>query len=295
VNAGYTIVEAEILKTIDAQLLAGRSFARDQDTADVSAWNANDFSAASDFNIVIDRLLAKQLGFASPQEAVGKTAYHPTSTDDSTPPQRMHIVGVAEDTALRPISLGYGNFYLLNADAAVAPVIRIRKQDVAATLASIDAAWKKLAPEVPLKRRFADEQYEISYQFMTTLNTVFSILAAFALAIASMGLIGMALHVVQRRMHEIGVRKTLGASVTQILWMLLRNFSKPIVIANLIAWPLAYAGMSAYLQLFAHQARLSAAPFLVTLVATVGFAWLAVAWQATRAARLNPAHVLRSE
>ncbi|HTE43155.1 MAG TPA: FtsX-like permease family protein, partial [Steroidobacteraceae bacterium] len=295
VNAGYTIVEADILKTINTELLAGRTFARDQDTADVTAWNANNFNAASDFNIVIDRLLAKQLGFGSPQEAVGKTVYHPTSVDDSAPAQRMHIIGVAADTALRPISLGYGNFYLMNADAAAAPVIRIRNQDVAATLAGIDATWKKLAPEVPLKRRFADEQYEISYQFMNSLSAVFSALAAFALAIAAMGLVGMALHVVQRRMHEIGVRKTLGASVAQILWMLLRNFSKPIVIANLIAWPLAYAGMSAYLRLFAHQAGLSATPFLTTLAVTVGIAWLAVAWQAIRAARLNPAHVLRYE
>jgi putative ABC transport system permease protein len=295
INAGYTIVEADVLKTINTQLLAGRTFARDRDTANIVGWNANDFTSSSDFNIVVDRLLAKQMGFVSPQAAVGQTVYHPTSVDDSTPPQRLHIVGVAEDAAIRPISLGYGSFYLMNADAAVAPVIRIGKQDIAATLSGIDAIWKTLAPEVPLKRRFADEQYELSYQFMNGLSAAFAALAAFALVIASMGLVGMALHVVQRRMHEIGVRKTLGASVTQILWMLLRSFSKPVVIANLIAWPLAYAGMSAFIQLFAHQAGLGVTPFLITLALTVGIACAAVSWQASKAARLNPANILRYE
>jgi putative ABC transport system permease protein len=83
--------------------------------------------------------------------------------------------------------------------------------------------------------------------------------------------------------------------VSQILWMLLRNFSKPIVIANLVAWPVAYVVMRGYLSLFAHQAGLSPAPFVLTLIVTVAVAWLSVAWQATRAARLSPATVLRYE
>jgi len=296
VSSGYTIVDADMFTALNTKLLAGRGFEIDRltDKADLSAWHKND-SAAAEFNIVVDRSFVKRLGFATPEAAIDRIVFHPTSHTDATPPQRLRIVGVAEDTTIRPINLGGPSFYLFNDEAAVVPIVRIAKQDVAAALAAIDATWKQLAPEVPIKRRFADEQYEASYRFLNIVSGAFSLLAGFAIVIASMGLIGMALHIIRRRTHEIGVRKTLGASVGQILWMLLRNFSKPIVIANMVAWPLAYVVMRGYLSLFAHQAGLSPAPFIITLVVTVAIAWLAVAWQATRAARMNPATVLRYE
>ena len=295
--ASYTIADADVFAALNVKLVAGRSFERDRaaDVANIRAWNNNDTVAGSDYNVVVDELFVARMGLQLPQQAVGKTVFHPTSADGSTPPQRMHIVGVVEPNAIRPISLGYPSFYFMNEDAAIAPVVRIAKQDVAATLAHIDALWKRLAPEVPLKRRFADEQYEMSYQFLNIVNAVFISLAVFALIIATMGLTGMALHIVRRRTHEIGVRKTLGASVGQILWMLLKNFSKPVVIANLVVWPLVYVAMKGYLSIYAHQAGLTPTPFLLSFAFTLAIAWLAVSWQAARAARLNPATVLRYE
>jgi putative ABC transport system permease protein len=91
------------------------------------------------------------------------------------------------------------------------------------------------------------------------------------------------------------VRKTLGASVSQILIMLLTSFSKPIVIANLAVWPLVYVAMRGYLSLFARSAGLTLMPFMLSLAITLAIAWLAVIAQATRAARMNPAMVLRHE
>jgi putative ABC transport system permease protein len=105
----------------------------------------------------------------------------------------------------------------------------------------------------------------------------------------------MALHVIGRRTHEIGVRKTLGASVHGIVGMLLKDFSKPVVVANLIAWPLAFGAAQLYLNLFVQRISLSPVPFLISLIFTVFIAWVAVAGQATQAALLKPARVLRCE
>lgn len=110
-----------------------------------------------------------------------------------------------------------------------------------------------------------------------------------------LGLVGMTLHVIGRRMHEIGVRKTLGASFPRVLAMLLRDCTRPILIANIVAWPLAYLAMKAYLSIFAQRVELSLTPFLLSLVITLCIAWLAIAAQTTRAARVNPATVLRYE
>src|SRR5262249_11600642 len=127
------------------------------------------------------------------------------------------------------------------------------------------------------------------------LATIIDAIALLALFITLMGLFGVALFVVDRRTHEIGVRKTLGASVFQILRMLIRDFSKPVIAANLIAWPLAYFVSQKYLDIFIQRVDVSILPFVASLAIALVVAWLAVGGQAWRAARLQPADVLRSE
>lgn len=295
------IVDLDFFKTLGIQLLAGRTFeaGRADDHTDFSVWQRTLPATANnsfDFNAVIDRSLMNSLGFATPEEAVGKTVYHPVSRTGATPPQRLHIIGVVEDATLRPMTLGVNtNFYLLSPAVAANVVVRISKSSVPAALAGIEQVWKSLAPNTPLKRRFSDEQFEQAYQILNIVSGTVGALAAFAGIIALMGLVGMAMHIIGRRTHEIGVRKTLGASTNQILVLLLTAFSKPIVIANLAVWPLVYIVMQGYLSLFAHSAGLTLIPFLLSLLITLLVAWLAVVVQARRAARMNPALVLRHE
>lgn len=105
----------------------------------------------------------------------------------------------------------------------------------------------------------------------------------------------MAIEVVGRRVHEIGVRKSVGAHTGQIVAMLLRHFSKPVVVANLVAWPLGYLAAQKYLEIFSHRVPLTPAPFLLSLTLALAVAWGAVVGQALRAARVSPATVLRAE
>lgn len=295
VNAGQEIVDASFFETMNIRVVAGRAFdaSRAADTADADAWLAG--SGAADYNVVIDLEMVRRMDLGRPEEAVGKVIYRPISRTGASPPQRLHVIGVVESFVIQPLNFGAPVFYLMNPDAAVVPVIRVAKDDVSPALARIDATWARLAPDVPLRRRFATEQYETSYGFLEVVDNVLAALGAFASVIATVGLIGMSLHTIRRRTREIAVRKVHGATTGRILWMLLASLSRPIVIANLAAWPIAYLVLKGYLSLFAIRAGLGALPFALSLVIALAVAWLAVVAQATRAARAPPAVVLRRE
>jgi putative ABC transport system permease protein len=291
------IVDASFFETMNIRVLAGRTFERSRaaDTSDIKAWYERDATAASDFNIVMEASYLPRLNLSEPAAAIDRIIYRPTSIDGSKPPQRLRIIGVVEPANFTPVTAGSPGMYFMNDQFAVVPIIRIAKEDVLRALSGIDRVWHALAPEVPIKRRFADEQFDLGLQAFARLNSSMSMLALFACGIAVVGLIGMALHSTRRRLHEIGVRKTLGASVSQIVAMLLRNFLKPVVIANVLVWPLVYALMSAYLSIFANREPLTLAPFATSLVISILVACIAVGAQTVRAARLRPADVLRYE
>jgi putative ABC transport system permease protein len=175
------------------------------------------------------------------------------------------------------------------------PLVRVDRNNIVAGLRHIDTVWKGLAPKIPLRREFTDELFNAAYEQFATISAVLSGLSVFAFVIAIMGLIGMAIHITSRRMREIGIRKTLGASARGLVWMLLRDFSRPVLIANIIAWPFAYLAGQLYFNLFTQRAEVSPTPFVLSLVITLGVAWLAVGAQAFRAATVKPASVLHMD
>jgi putative ABC transport system permease protein len=272
-------VRHDFIAALDMRLLAGRSFERAR--ADESGM------------VIVDRALAAQLGWTIPSEAVDKIVYRPITPT----PQPLRIIGVVENQPLRITSAigATANVYTLQPTNATIPVVRISKSDVAGALASIAATWNTLVPNVPLRYRFMDELFEQAHAPFRQISRFVVTLTALAFVIATAGLIGMAVFVAGRRRHEIGIRKTLGASVAQTLTMLLKDFSKPVLIANVIAWPIAYIAAQKYLSVFIQRSPLSLLPFLLSLAITLLVAWAAVSGQAWRAARLNPATVLRHE
>jgi putative ABC transport system permease protein len=140
-----------------------------------------------------------------------------------------------------------------------------------------------------------DEMFNESFEKFSRLSQVFVGLAGFAFFISIIGLFGMAVQVAARRTHEIGVRKSVGARKSQVVGMLLRDFSKPVIISNLIAWPLGYLAAQTYLGVFIQRITLTPLPFVASLAIVVAIAWATVGSQALRAARANPATVLRFE
>lgn len=271
---GYDFFDA-----FDAEVLAGRTFSREHGE-DVP-------EPGRPMNVVVDRALLDQLGFASPQEAVGQ---------ELSMGGVLRIIGVVEQSRFS-ITRRYGTstIYRLQMPSTFNAVVRISPDDVAGALAGIDATWQRLAPDVAIRRHFLEDLFDEAYATFGRIGRTVTALAVIAFVISVTGLFGMATWAASRRRHEIAVRKTQGASTRRMIGMLLAGFAKPIVIANLIAWPVAYAVGRAYLDVFIEPIRLTPAPFVLAAVVALGTAGLAVLGQTLRAARARPADVLRAE
>lgn len=267
-------------KAVDFKVLAGRAF--DRRFGDIEKRSATPTA-------IVDESLSRRLEFAHPYDAVGKTL----SIGD--PP--MTIVGVIEDKPMRlqPFMDSIGNVYFPDVRQRSMPIVRVDRTRVAEGLAHIDAVWKKLLPDEPISRYFADEVFQWSYFYSSLLGTVLTIGGCIALTVSLLGAFGFAVFASQQRAHEIGVRKTLGASAERILTMLLRDYSKPILIANILAWPFAYIAVQKYLSLYLERIDVTIIPFAASLIISLLVVWLAASRQAWRAARMNPATVLRHE
>jgi putative ABC transport system permease protein len=283
-------VSYDFFQALGIAVLAGRTF--DKNHAD----GFFDQSAPARVpNVIIDRALAGQLGWSNPGDAVDQLIYDPPNAGMQNR-QALRVIGVVENGYPRLVGPNTeSNMYLLSPNLATVPLIRLSRTDVPAALAHLDEVWQRLAPNAPLRRLFMDELFERAYQSFSIISRVVAGLAGFAFAIAIMGLFGMAIHVTSRRRREIGIRKTLGASASRVVLMLLRDFARPIVVANLVAWPLAFFAARAYYGLFTERTAISPWPFVLGLAITLAIAWAAVGGQALLAARLKPARVLRFE
>ena len=170
-----------------------------------------------------------------------------------------------------------------------------RAADLDAGLAGIDAAWKQLAPNVAINRRFLDEIFERAYANYVRVNHLFGTLSVMAFAICVAGLFGMAVFVASRRRREIGVRKTLGATTNADGRAVARGVSRnPCSSRTDLHGPRALAAR-AYLNQFSQSIPLTPWPFVLSVAITIAIAWLAVVGQTLRAARTTPAEVLRNE
>jgi putative ABC transport system permease protein len=248
-------------------------------------------------NIVVERDFVAALGLGTPEEAIDKLVYQAGPPAPAPQPPPMRIIGVVENRVFSffkmPSNTG-GAIYMMRADLGYT-VARVRAVDLDRGLLGIDATWKQLAPSVAISRRFLDEIFERSYLQYVRINQLFGALAVMAFAICVAGLFGMATFVAGRRRREIGVRKTLGGSTTRMIALLLGSFSRPVVIANLVAWPAGYFAARAYLNQFSQSIELTPWPFVLSIAITLAIACLAVVGQTWRAARTTPAEVLRNE
>jgi putative ABC transport system permease protein len=290
----YNQVSYDFFATLDMKLLAGRLLDRDHGDEFVNFWSPR--PSGKEICILVDRSLARALGFGNPNDIVNQIIYDAPSPADTRPPFSYRVVGVVEDGYPRLIGPNTtSNMYGLTPTETGITLVRISRENVKAALEHIDATWASLVPKAPLRRAFIDALFEDAYAVFSRVSTVLSGLAGFAFFIAVMGLCGMAIHVTSRRRREIGIRKTLGASARGVVMMLLRDFSKPVIIANVVAWPFAYFAGRAYLDAFTNGSSMSVWPFALSLVITLVIAWAAVGVQAMQAAAVKPANVLHTE
>lgn len=164
-----------------------------------------------------------------------------------------------------------------------------------ATLKSIEAAWRKLNPNEPFDYSFLDQDFQKNYQAENRLASIVSYFTIIAILISCLGLFGLAAFSAEQRTKEIGVRKVLGATTTNIVGLLSKDFLKLVAIAVVIASPVAWYVMNQWLQDFAYRVNISWVVFVITSFMALCIALLTIGFQAVRAALSNPVKSLRTE
>lgn len=251
--------------------------------------------ADQQYAVVITEQLAKDMGFSSPAAAVDQAVQFNGSN--------CLIVGVAQDfqvSSFRQSDLKHRGRVALwhNPDGfgmASLKLKTIHAEQLKESLRAIEESWTNAYPKHVFEYQFLDDRLAAHYAMETKMSQLFRILAAIAIFIGCLGLYGLVTFLVNRKTKEIGVRKVLGASVQQILQLILSEYIGLLLVAFVIASPIAYWGINRWLENFASQIDLPLWLFVIALLASVIMAVLSVGYKSLRAARLNPAIALRTE
>ena len=294
----YQVIGPDFLSLYRIRLLAGRvlSESRPRDIATGPADTA--------WNVLVNRTAAARY-FGSPDAALGKSFDLVYPANKLAPRHAFASPSWASPMTFKyDGGTGYGGvrhvvptFYGYDPDARGTDTISVRVPagGVTPALAAIDRIWRGFAPSVAIDRHFLDQDFRNLFAGEEKQEQVFSIFVFIAIAIASMGLFGMAALSTERRTKEVGLRKTFGARTRDIILLLLWQFSIPVLIANLIAWPVAYYYLHGWLESYAYRISLSPLYFIGAGAAALVIAWATVIVHAAHVARANPIHALRYE
>jgi putative ABC transport system permease protein len=174
-------------------------------------------------------------------------------------------------------------------------ILRIQGEDVAGTIETLRRKWAEFAPGEPFEYFFLDDRFNKMYESELRIGRIFGSFAGLAVFIGCLGLFGLAAFSAAKRTKEIGVHKVFGAKVHDVIRLLVREFALLVVVANLIAWPVAYLIMSDWLKNFAYRTGIGWAGFVLTGLGTLAVALLTVGFQSVKAASASPAETLKYE
>jgi len=208
----------------------------------------------------------------------------------------LHIVGVLRDVRFKGARNAVEPTIFFNdRNHSKMVSVRLAGGDLQRMAAFVDNTWHRIMPSAAIQRSFLDDSFEDLYRADVKQGELFAGFVAIAIAISALGLFGLAAFTSESRTKEIGIRKVFGARTRDVAFLLLWQFSIPVLIANLIAWPVAWYYLHGWLQGFAYRIPLSPAYFLGTGFAAMAIAWATVFTHAGRVANANPIHALRYE
>jgi putative ABC transport system permease protein len=238
-------------------------------------------------SVLINEATAARFGF-TPQQMVNKTMLLNIS--------HVHVIGVLRDFMFRgarePVKPAV---YIYDPKALGMVSVRVRPQNLQGTLAFIDKTWRSLAANAAPQTYFLDDSFNALYRTDERQGQMFGIFVGIAIVIACLGLFGLAAFTAGRRTREIGIRKVFGARMRDVMLLLLWQFSIPVLVANIIAWPVAGYYLHGWLEGFAYRITLNPLYFIIVGVTALIIAWATVGMHALRVARANPIHALRHE
>ncbi|WP_242093929.1 ABC transporter permease [Aestuariivivens sediminicola] len=274
-NMQFWPVDYDYLDNMEMEMLEGRFFSRE-------------FGSDS-MSVVLNETAVQLSGLKDP---VGKNLYQTNARGDV---YTVKIIGVVKNFNYESLRENVGALSFRLADNSWVSAYRFKTADVAGLVDTIEAKYKEVAPGMPFNYSFMDESFDNMYRQEQRVGSVAVTFAILAIIIACLGLLGLATYIAEQRTKEIGVRKVLGASVTNIVKMLSKDFVKLVLIAFLIASPIAWWFMNKWLQDFAYRINLDWWIFAVVGLLALLVALFTLSFQAIRAALSNPVNSLRME
>lgn len=274
--------------------VAGRTFSEEFGT-DELVLIPEDEERTGTSSVILNETAVRSLGIASPGEAIGKTLRANVFRVGN---YELTIVGVVPDIYFRSLKFGVRpSAYWVNPRTFGVATVSYDTTDISSVLAGVERVWRQHAPMTPLAHSFVSDMLAAQYDAETRQAKMFAAFSMLAVIVACLGLYGLASFAAEQRTKEIGIRKVLGATVRDIVQLLVWQFSRPVLVANAIAWPVGWYLMSGWLEGF--QYRLDGS-FIWIMAATAGavallIAWLTVAGRAIHVAQANPIHALRYE
>lgn len=289
-------IDFDFFQTLKTPMLAGRTLS-DTFTTDTLEWPqgtaASSPAEASTISasVIINEAAVRALGFASPEEALGRRFGISVQQGVNA---ELTVVGVSANLLwFSARSEVFPTFYYRNERALQHMLVRVSPADSSGAQEEIARVWSQLSPDVPLTGFRVGDRYDQLYAAEVRQLRLFSGFALLVLVTATIGLYGLAAWEAQTRAREIGIRKSMGARSRDILWLLVWRFTRPVILANLIAVPLVAYFMRYWLEGFVQRVELTPLPFLLTITGFIVVAWIAISSQVFGAARTPPARVLR--
>jgi len=268
-------VDFDYIPTFKMELAAGRNFSREMGT---------DFTQA----FILNETAVKRIGWESPEEAIGQGFGYGR--------RKGQIIGVVKDFHFESLHQEISPIVMFLSSTDLNQIsVRISPKDIPQTMAFLKKTWAELRPDYPFSYYFIDENFDQLYRSEENLQKIFTYFAFLSIFIGCLGLFGLASYSAERRIKEIGIRKVLGASTPGIAALLSREFTKWVLLANVIAWPVAYWAMSSWLQNFAYRAGISFGLFLLAGGVAFMIALFTVSYQAVKASLADPVEALKYE
>jgi putative ABC transport system permease protein len=258
-------IGSDFIKTIGTELISGKEF---------TLKNHNDSA-----KVMLNEAAVKMMQLKNP---VGVTIYWGDT--------KLTNVGVIKDFVVESANNQVAPmiFYPSYIDGASVIIVRLNPdQNISTSLEKIDQLVKQIEPDYPVSRKFVDESFAWKFQNERLLGILSNWFGGFAIFISCLGLLGLALFMAEQRKKEISIRKVLGASTTNILTLLNKDFIKLVAIANVIAFPLAYIASYRWLSAFQYRISISAMPFIAAVSVSVIIAVLTVSIQSIKVAKAN--------
>jgi len=279
------LIDEDYISTMGMTMVAGRNFSKS-------------FGSDSQEAFVLNETAVRELGWGQAANAIGKTVrwpqWQPATPADSI--KQGKVIGVVKDFNYKTIHQKIEPLVMQILPGEFSQiVVRIRPLATKDALAVLAKNWRTEAGEWPFEYTFLDEQFAAQYRSEQIFSKVFGLFTFLSIFITCLGLFGLAAFTAEQRTKEIGVRKVLGASVVSIVTLLSKDFISLVLIALIIASPIAWYGMSHWLDTFAYKIRIQWWMFILAGLLAMLITFLTVLFQSVRAALLNPVKSLRSE